>query len=233
MKLQKTIFSFFNIRNVASVSILLIHINLIQIQEKLVYFKIYNVVKDFFFIFVKNVLLFMNDMFEILTFISIKIKWWIMINYWNVHFHIDFYHNFQFFSLYWFKSQTSKVYNVIKTHIAETLKNAIADQINYDVCQEYWITLTTFMLLNLNRLTQREHFQFFDSNEFINEFETFSSFFMIQLLIDNLHWFYWCFFIKKIVEFMFIYINHYLLLIEILIVHILSIFNCSIVFFEK
>ena len=129
--------------------------------------------------------------------------------------------------------QTSKAYNAIKTHIAETLKSAIADQTNYDVRQEYWMTLTTFMLLDLNRLTQREHFQFFDSNEFINEFETFSSFFMIQLLIDNLHWFYWCFFIKKIVEFMFIYINHYLLLIEILVVHILSIFNCSIVFFEK
>ena len=89
------------------------------------------------------------------------------------------------------------------------------------------------MLLNLNHLTQCEYFQFFDSNEFINEFKTFSSFFMIQSLINNLHWFYWCLFIKKIVEFMFTYINHYLLLIEILIVHTLSIFNCLIVFFEK
>ena len=104
-----------------------------------------------------------------------------------MHFHINSYHDFQFFSSYWFKSQTSKVYNTVKTHIAETLKNAIADQINYDVRQEYRMTLTMFMLLNLNRLTQREHFQFFDSNEFINEFETFSLFFMIQLLIDNLY----------------------------------------------
>ena len=75
LKLQKIIFSFFNIQNAASASILLIHINSIWVQKKLVYFKIYNVVKDFFFISVKNVLSFANDMFEILTFISIKIEW--------------------------------------------------------------------------------------------------------------------------------------------------------------
>ena len=134
-KLQKVIFSFFDIQNVASVSILLIHINLIWIQKKLIYFKIYNVIKNLFFISVKNVLLFVNNMFKILIFISIKIKWWIMIDCWNMHFHIDFYHDFQFFLLYWFKSQTSKAYNAVKTHIVETLKNAIADQINYNVCQ--------------------------------------------------------------------------------------------------
>ena len=50
--------------------------------------------------------------------------------------------------------------------------------------------LTTFILLNLSCLTQREHFQFFDLNKFVNEFETFLSFFKIQLLISNLHWFY-------------------------------------------
>ena len=199
----------------------------------MVYLKVYNVVKDLFFTPAKNVLSFANDMFKILTFISTEIKQWIMINRRNVHFHIDFYHDFQFFSSYWFKSQTSKTYNVAKIHIAETLKSAIADQINYDVRQKYWMTLTTFILLNLNRLTQCEHFQFFDLNKFINEFKTFSSFFMIQSSIGNLYWSYWCFFIKKIVEFMFTYINHYLLLIEILIVYILSIFNCPIVFFEK
>ena len=233
LKLQKTIFLFFNTWNAASASVLLIHTNLIWIQKRLIYFKTYNVIKNLFFTSAKNVLSFANDMFEILTFISTEIEQWAMVNRWNVHFYIDSYHDFQFFSLYWFKSQTSKAYNAAKIHIAETLKNAIADQINYDVRQKYWMTLTTFMLLNLNHLTQCEHFQFFDSNEFINEFKTFSSFFMIQSLIGNLHWLYWCFFIKKIVEFMFTYINHYLLLIKILIVHILSISNCSIVFFEK
>ena len=74
LKLQKTIFSFFDIWNVTSVSILLIHTNLIWIQKKLIYFKIYNVIKKIFFVFIKNVLSFANNIFKILTFISTKIK---------------------------------------------------------------------------------------------------------------------------------------------------------------
>ena len=87
--LNRALYSFLLTRDVCSMSIELISINWLRFAENLIYHKFYNIVKNFFSILMKNILLFCNVQLKKLDFIQSKLDRWSIINKKDVSIYVN------------------------------------------------------------------------------------------------------------------------------------------------